>query len=84
MSYAVVPTAVTGDIIPASYGNILRDNDAAFKAVLDGSAQAFGSAFYPTDANLNSDVGRQPAPDDYRRARQSLAIASAVKPRTAR
>jgi hypothetical protein len=48
MSYAVVPTAVTGDIIPASYGNILRDNDAAFKAVLDGSAQAFGSAFYPT------------------------------------
>jgi hypothetical protein len=90
MSYAVVPTAVTGDIIPASYGNILRDNDAAFKAVLDGSAQAFGSAFYPTtDANLNLQMsGGNPLlvvdTNDYLRFTRSTnllewLIASAVK-----
>jgi hypothetical protein len=31
MAYAVVPTAVTGDIVPAAYGNRLRDNLAYLK-----------------------------------------------------
>jgi hypothetical protein len=48
MGYSAVPTAVTGSVVTAAYGNILRDNDAAFKAILDGTAQALGTSFSPT------------------------------------
>jgi hypothetical protein len=51
MAYTAVPTAVTGSVVTAAYGNILRDNDAAFKAILDGSALGFGSAFAPTSTS---------------------------------
>jgi hypothetical protein len=90
MGYSAVPTAVTGSVVTAAYGNILRDNDAAFKAILDGTAQAFGAAFYPTtDANLNLQMsGGNPLlvvdTNDYLRFTRSTnllewLIASAVK-----
>lgn len=41
MAYTAVITVVTGDIIPASYGNTyLRDNMAYLKSLLDGTGGA--------------------------------------------